>query len=111
MARAGGYRNVFDDQNEFDKLQNLILKAIQDFSEYRNGSLTYGEIMFVIESILDSMRQTSEKDAHTARIKGMREAPTFSTLYSVTARLLEVGIRKGVFSSEDEAYILHGEKK
>ena len=49
MSELGSYKNVFDDQNEFNKLNDLILGAIQDFSNYRKGNLTYGEIMFVLE--------------------------------------------------------------
>ena len=110
MAEIGSYRNVFDDTNEFSKLQDLILGAIQQFSDYRKGNLTYGEIMFVIECILDNLRGGSEKDAqaHT-RIKGLNEAPTFTTLMSITSRLVEKMVKKGLINSEEEAYILHGE--
>ena len=48
MSELGSYKNVFDDQNEFNKLNDLLLGAIQDFSNYRKGNLTYGEIMFVL---------------------------------------------------------------
>jgi len=56
MPELGSYKNVFDDQNEFNKLNDLVLGAIQEFSSYRKGNLTYGEIMFVLECILDSLR-------------------------------------------------------
>ena len=83
MAEIGSYRNVFDDPNEFSKLQDLVLGAIQEFSDYRKGNLTYGEIMFVMECILDNMRSGSEKDAQAnIQLKGLQEAPTFSTLPS-----------------------------
>ena len=110
MAEIGSYRNVFDDPKEFNKLQDLILGAIQQFSDYRKGNLTYGEIMFVIECILDNLRGGSEKDAQaTATVKGLKEAPTFSTLLSITSRLVEKMVKKGLINSEEEAYILHGE--
>ena len=110
MAEIGSYRNVFDDPNEFSKLQDLILGAIQQFSDYRKGNLTYGEIMFVIECILDNLRGGSEKDAQaTAPVKGLKEAPTFTTLLSITSRLVEKMVKKGLINSEEEAYILHGE--
>ena len=81
MSPIGSYRNVFDDQNEFNKLNELILGAIQEFSDYRKGNLTYGEIMFVMECVLDSMRGSSEKDAkEVSNMKGLKEAPTFSSL-------------------------------
>ncbi|MBD3317176.1 MAG: hypothetical protein GF344_15425 [Chitinivibrionales bacterium] len=111
MGDLGSYRNVFDDQNEFNKLNELILGAIQEFSDYRKGNLTYGEIMFVLECILDSLRGTSEKDAKTAhRFKNLGEAPTFTTLLSISSRLVETLVKKGVIGSEEEAFILHGEE-
>lgn len=110
MAEIGSYRNVFDDPQEFSTLQDLILGAIQQFSEYRKGNLTFGEIMFVMECILDNMRSGSEKDAHTnVKIKGLKEAPTFTTLLSITSRLVETMIKKGQINSNEEAFILHGE--
>lgn len=111
MAELGSYRNVFDDQTEFNKLNDLVLGAIQEFSDYRKGNLTYGEIMFVLECVLDQLRGTSEKDAATAhKFKGLSEAPSFTTLLSITSRLVEVMVKKGAISSGDEAFILHGEE-
>lgn len=111
MAEIGSYRNVFDDPKEFNKLNDLILGAIQQFSEYRQGNLTYGEIMFVIECILDTMRGSSEKDAQTYTIfKGLNEAPTFTSLISITSRMIEIMLKKGYLTTDEEAYILHGEK-
>lgn len=111
MQGMGSYRNVFDDQTEFTKLHDMILSAVQDFSEYRKGNLTYGEIMFVMECILDSMRSSSEKDAKKIRnIEGLAEAPSFSTLLAITGRLVETMLKKGVIASADEKFILHGEQ-
>lgn len=111
MAEIGSYRNVFDDPNEFNKLHDLILGAIQEFSDYRQGNLTYGEIMFVMECILDTLRGTSEKDAKSGtKIKGLNEAPTFTTLLSITSRLVETMVKKGMISSSEEAFILHGDE-
>ncbi|NLP01777.1 MAG: hypothetical protein GX089_04720 [Fibrobacter sp.] len=110
MAEIGSYKNVFDDPAEFNKLHDFILSAIQEFSDYRKGNLTYGEIMFVMECILDNMRGSSEKDAQSARIKGLNEAPTFTTLLSITSRLVETMLKKGMISSGEEAFILHGDE-
>lgn len=111
MGGLGSYRNVFDDQNEFNKLNDLILGAIQEFSDYRQGNLTYGEIMFVMECILDSLRSSSEKDAAaTAKVKGLEEPPTFSTLMSMTSRMVERLVKKGAINGDDERFILHGEE-
>lgn len=111
MNEMGSYRNVFDDQNEFNKLNDLVLGAIQNFSDYRKGNLTYGEIMFVMECILDSMRSSSEKDARGSikNIKGLDEAPTFSTLLTVVSRMVETMVKKNLIDSSDEKFILHGE--
>jgi hypothetical protein len=108
MEELGSYRNVFDDQNEFNKLHDLILSAVQEFSAYRKGNLTYGEIMFVMECILDNMRGTSEKEAQSHMINGL-ESPSFTTLLSITSRLVETMVKKGVIGSAEEAYVLHGE--
>ncbi len=111
MSGMGQYRNVFDDQNEFNKLHDMILGAVQNFSEFRKGNLTYGEIMFVMECILDSMRSSSEKDAKKVRnIEGMEQAPTFSSLLGITGRLVETMLKKGIIASADEKFILHGEQ-
>ena len=111
MAEIGSYRNVFDDPNEFNKLHDLVISAIQEFSDYRQGNLTYGEIMFVMECILDNLRGNSEKDAQaTAKIKGINEAPTFTTLLAMTSRLVETMLKKGIISSGEEAFILHGDE-
>ena len=110
MSGMQSYHNVFDDQNEFNKLNDLILAAIQEFSDYRKGNLTYGEIMFVMECILDSMRSSSEKDIKKVQnIKGIDEAPSFSLLLSIVSRLVESMVKKNIIDSKDEDFILHGE--
>ncbi|HEX7511074.1 MAG TPA: hypothetical protein VF335_07235, partial [Chitinivibrionales bacterium] len=69
------------------------------------------EIMFVLECVLDSLRGASEKDALVvSKIKGLNEAPTFTKLLSISSRLVETMIKKGVINSAEEAFILHGEK-
>ncbi len=111
MAEIGSYRNVFDDANEFNKLHDLILGSIQEFSNYRQGNLTYGEIMFVMECILDNLRTGSEKDSQAnVKIKGLNEAPTFTTLLSISSRLIETMVKKGMITTAEESYILHGEE-
>lgn len=111
MAEIGSYKNVFDDPNEFNKLHDLILGGIQEFSNYRQGNLTYGEIMFVMECILDNLRGGSEKDAQAhIHIKGLHDAPSFTTLLSITSRMVETMLKKGLISSGEEAFILHGEE-
>jgi hypothetical protein len=102
-------KNVFDDKEEFEKLRGFILQGIQNFSEYRKGNLTYGEIMFVLECVLDSLRETSEQEAQKIRIKGLRGGIRFSTLLESYSRLVEVMVKKKAIDTKEEAYILHGE--
>lgn len=111
MAEKQNLRNVFDDKAEFDKLNNLILGAIKEFSDYRQDNLTYGEIMYVMECILDSLRNTSEKEALKSNFtKSFGQAPSFSLLLAVNSRLIETLLKKGLISTEDEIYSLYGER-
>lgn len=103
-----GLRNVFDNKDEFEKLRGFILEGVQKFSDYRSGNLTYGEIMFVLECVLDSLRNTSEKQAK--KLKGFGREVSFTTLYEMTGRCVERMVKKGVLSSADEKFIIHGEE-
>ncbi|OGS36921.1 MAG: hypothetical protein A2293_11920 [Elusimicrobia bacterium RIFOXYB2_FULL_49_7] len=104
-----GLRNVFDNKEEFEKLRGLILEALQKFSDYRGGNLTYGEIMFVLECVLDEMRNTSEKQAGK-NVKGFGRDVTFTSLFEMTGRMVETLLKKGMISSQEEAFIVHGEE-
>jgi hypothetical protein len=111
MFSMGSYKNVFDDKNEFNKLKDFILGGISQFSEYRKGNLTYGEIMYVMECVLDEFRGQSEKDARSlSKIKSLKDAPTFTTLLSIMSRLVETLVKKNMLGAKDEAYILHGDE-
>jgi hypothetical protein len=103
-----GLRNVFDNKDEFEKLQAFILEGIQKFSDYRSGNLTYGEIMYVLECVLDSLRNTSEKQ--TKKLKGFGREISFTSLYEITGRCVERMVKKGILGSGDEKYIIHGEE-
>ena len=103
-----GLRNVFDSKEEFEKMKGFILEGIQRFSDYRTGNLTYGEIMFVLECVLDSMRETSEKESQK-NIKHAGKLITFTSLLESTSRMVERLVKKGVLNSADEAFIIHGE--
>jgi hypothetical protein len=104
-----GLRNVFDNKEEFEKLHSFIMEGIKHFSEYRAGNLTYGEIMFVLEAMLDGMRDTSEKRAKTS-VKGFGRDVTFTALYELVSRMVETLVKKGVLTTKNEAYIIHGEE-
>jgi hypothetical protein len=111
MREKQNLNNVFDDKSEFDKLNGLFLKAIEDFKEYRQGNVTYGEIMYVMECVLDSLRNVSEKDAKAKRFNDIfGETPSFTVLLAAEARLIETLVKKKLLSSQDEAYVLYGEE-
>lgn len=111
MAQQKNLKNVFDDQEEFTKLNDLVLGAIQEFSDYRKGNLTYGEIMYVMECVLDSLRNTSEKEANKSKFnKSLGETPSFSQLLAINSRMIETLLKKGILSADDELYTLYGEK-
>ena len=110
MEEQKTYHNVFDDPQEFQKLNGLLLGAIDDFTKYRDGNVTYGEIMYVMECILDSLRNTSEKDALKSEFsKSLGETPSFSHLLAVNSRLVETLLKNRVISTDDELYVLHGQ--
>lgn len=103
--------NVFDSKEEFDKLNGAFLKAIEEFKEYRQGNVTYGEIMYVLECVLDSLRNVSEKDAKMKRFTDIfGDAPSFTILLAAEARLIETLVKKKILSSQDESYVLYGEE-
>ena len=66
--------------------------------------------MFVMECILDNLRGGSEKDAQNVKIKGLNDAPTFTTLLSLVSRMVETMLKKGLINSSEEAFVLHGEE-
>jgi len=101
-------KNVFDNKDEFEKMKGFILEGVQKFSDYRSGNLTYGEIMYVMECVLDSLRNTSEKQ--TKKLKGFGRDISFSTLYEITGRAVERLVKKGIINSADEKFIIHGEE-
>ncbi len=111
MAERKTYRNVFDDRDEFNRLNDLILGSIQEFTDIRQGNVTYGEIMYVMECILDSLRNSSEKDAHKTQFtKSLGETPSFSHLLAVNSRLVETLLKNKSLSTSDELYVLYGEE-
>lgn len=111
MENKQKLNNVFDDKEEFNKLYELFFKAIEDFKNYREGNVTYGEIMYVMECVLDSLRNISEKDARTRKFTDIfGDTPSFTVLLAAECRLIETLVKKKMLSSEDEAYVLYGEE-
>jgi hypothetical protein len=111
MSEKQKLNNVFDSKEEFDKLNGMFLKAIEDFKEYRGGNVTYGEIMYVMECVLDSLRNVSEKDARAKRFTDIfGDTPSFTVLLAAECRLIETLVKKKLLSSQDESYVLYGEE-
>ncbi len=111
MAEQKTYKNVFDDRDEFNRLNDLILGSIQEFTDIRQGNVTYGEIMYVMECILDSLRNTSEKEAQKTQFsQSIGETPSFSQLLAVNSRLVETLLKSGKLSTSEELYVLYGEQ-
>jgi len=111
MPEKQKMNNVFDSKEEFDKLNGMFLKAIEDFKEYRGGNVTYGEIMYVMECVLDSLRNISEKDSRAKRFTDVfGDTPSFTVLLAAECRLIETLVKKKIISSQDEAYVLYGEE-
>ena len=111
MAEQKKYNNVFDSPEEFQKLNNLLLNAIEEFTTYRDGNVTYGEIMYVMECILDSLRNISEDQAKKSEFsKSLGDKPSFSHLLAVNSRLVETLLKKKIINSDDELYILYGQE-
>lgn len=99
-------RNVFDSEEEFNRLRDTVMSAIDDFSESRGGNVTYGEIMFVLESIIESFRQRCEgpdDDSGPQSLEGMTRV---SQLRGVLGRTLLLLIEKGIISREEEIHLL-----
>ncbi len=111
MSEQKTYKNVFDDRDEFNRLNDLILGAIQEFTDFRQGNVTYGEIMYVMECILDSLRNTSEKESQKSVFShSLGETPSFAHLLAVNARLVETLLKNKNISTNDELYVLYGEQ-
>jgi hypothetical protein len=111
MAEKQRMNNVFDSKEEFDKLNGMFLRAIEDFKEYRGGNVTYGEIMYVMECVLDSLRNISERDARAKRFTDVfGDTPSFTVMLAAECRLIETLVKKKILSSQDEAYVLYGEE-
>ena len=102
------FNNVFDNEEEFKKFFDLIIEAIQKFAEYRNGNLTYGEVLFVLESVIEKIKRDSEAKAKVHKIEGLTEAPTFTGLMSIIARLIDTMENKGLINEDERNYIING---
>lgn len=101
-------QNVFDSKEEYQRFYDMVVGAIKNFTEYRQGKITYGEVMFVLESVLENIRRNSETKTKVKKIEGMVQTPTFSVLMSVNARLLDVLEKKGLLNSSEINDVLNG---
>lgn len=101
-------RNVFDSEEEFNRLRDTIMAAIDDFSDSRGGNVTYGEIMFVLESIVESFRQRCEGPDDDQTPESLSGITRLSQLRAVLGKTLELLVEKGIVSREEETHILSG---
>ena len=99
-------RNVFDSEEEFNRLRDTVMSAIDDFSESRGGNVTYGEIMFVLESIVESFRQRCEGPDDGAEPTSIQDMTRVSQIRAVLGRTLQLLLEKGIISREEETHLL-----
>lgn len=100
------YQNVFDNRDEFDKLYNQIVEAIEEYSEHRKNNITYGEVIFVLESVLDSIKEKVIKENESS-------SNNDNISYDKTVKLL-LGVidlldEKNVVTKEELEEYLRGE--
>ncbi|MBN1592632.1 MAG: hypothetical protein JW941_05225 [Candidatus Coatesbacteria bacterium] len=101
-------RNVFDSEKEFNRLRDAVISSIDEFSESRGGNVTYGEIIFVLESIIEefgSRCDPSEASGESVPIDKMTRA---SQLRFVLAEVIHLLSEKGIISREEEEDLCYG---
>ena len=99
-------RNVFDSEEEFNRLRDIVMSAIDDFSESRGGNVTYGEIMFVLESMIEGFRRRCEGPEDDAEPKSLDDMTRVSQIRGVLSRTLQLLLEKGIISTEEERHLL-----
>jgi len=102
-------RNVFDNDEEFMRLRSAVMSAISEFSESRDGNVTYGEIMFVLESLVDELRTRCEDHAPSDEDVLLEKMTRVSQVRGVLGKALSLLVEKGILS-EDELRLLAGAK-
>ena len=100
-------KNVFDSEEEFMRLKGAVMAVIEEFAESRGGNVTYGEMMFVLESIVDELGQRCEASA-SAEPTSIEKITRVSQVRGVLARMLHLLTEKGIINKEDESQLVSG---
>ena len=101
-------RNVFESDEEFTRLRGAVMGAIDEFSRSRGGNVTYGEIMFVLEAIIDDLRKRCGDSAEADEPIAIKKMTRVSQVRSILARMLSLLAEKGILSEEEESRLLSG---
>jgi len=94
-------KNIFDNEEEFDKLYSTIVETIEDYTESRKGNVTIGEIMFVLESILSELREKMEQETISTDIEWIHGNITFTRTITIMGKILKILEQKGIISEEE----------
>ena len=85
------------------------MATIDEFSESRGGNVTYGEIMFVLESIIDELGARCESSDLQDGPTPVDKMTRVSQIRGVMAKTLHLLTEKGIISKEEEAQLVSGE--
>jgi len=100
-------RNIFDNEEEFKRLYDAVMGAVEAFCNARGGNVTYGEIIFVLESIVEELGRRCDREGQrpVGSIEEMKRVPQ---LGGVVSRMLRLLMEKGIISSEERDRIVSG---
>jgi hypothetical protein len=93
--------NIFDNEEEFDKLYSMVVETIEEYTESRKGNVTMGEIMFVLESILSELREKMEQETSSVDIEWIHGNITFTRTLTIMGKILKILEQKGIISEEE----------
>jgi hypothetical protein len=93
--------NIFDNEDEFEKLYAAIVETIEDYTETRKGNVTIGEIMFVLESILSELREKMEQETDNVDVEWIHGNISFSRTITILGKILKILEQKGIISEEE----------
>ena len=94
-------RNIFDNEEEFDRLYSMLVETIEDYTESRKGNITIGELMFVLESILSELREKMEQESSDADIEWIHGNISFTRTITILGKILKILEQKGIISEEE----------
>ena len=101
-------RNVFDSEEEFATLRDAVMSTIDEFSAGRSGNVTYGEIMFVLQSIIDELEERCENHASPDGPTPIEKMTRMSHIRGVLARTVRLLTEKGIISKDEESQLVSG---